>query len=443
MTDGKRADASWTFADQREAERKFTEVCGPLCTEAWLIEWSDHPSIPGKIQVHLRHHWTTSNGTDEIPVWLCDVNTSDQDTLKQTNDDLSEPDIDWDALFETTPNDSEISLFIDPDQFTSDNTYGHFEVGFRKFSFGRKPRLPDYESCFRGLTFSCQWDSNSPNDETYGWNAQYGKAGIVGLKRAQRMAEMLEKIHKIEKSLPSPPRSFGEYVAAMAKRLGLKSGFAGCRKECESVATQSSGTYGYVPLKDLELQNFVNQLIADRRQPFQYKQSPDAFPVSPDSGEANRRMSNRDEIRRLALAVSNGLNEYIEVHNKIFQESATFKSVVKNLFGRGASMPQLLDDSERLVPPWAAIYEDLEAFRRMSYLSLVPDQRSYFDLLSRYAMAIKETVHALVERQRLLNDGGRLTLESFQEKEQLYRSAVAQYVLIGQELNAAAPIIFD
>lgn len=154
-------------------------------------------------------------------------------------------------------------------------------------------------------------------------------------------------------------------------------------------------------------------------------------------------MSNRDEIRRLALAVSSSLNEYVEVHNKIFQKSATFKSVVKNLFGRGTSMSQLLDDSERLVPLWAAIHEDLEAFRRTSYLSLVPDQRSYFDLLSRYAMAIKETVLALVERQQLLNDGGRLTWELFQEKERLYTSAVAQYVLIGQELNAAAPIIFD
>ncbi len=59
-------------------------------------------------------------------------------------------------------------------------------------------------------------------------------------------------------------------------------------------------------------------------------------------------MSNRDEIRRLALAVSSSLNEYVEVHNKIFQKSATFKSVVKNLFGRGTSMSQLLDDSERL-----------------------------------------------------------------------------------------------
>jgi hypothetical protein len=160
-------------------------------------------------------------------------------------------------------------------------------------------------------------------------------------------------------------------------------------------------------------------------------------------------MSNRDEIRRLALAISSGLNEYVEVHNKIFQKSATFKSVVKNLFGRGTSMSQLLDDSERLIPLWAATQEQLEGFWHTSYLSLTPDERSYFDLLSRYARAIEETVYALVERQRLLDEGSRLgrnntlTWELIQDKERLYRSAVAQYVLIGRELNAAAPIIFD
>ena len=160
-------------------------------------------------------------------------------------------------------------------------------------------------------------------------------------------------------------------------------------------------------------------------------------------------MSNRDEIRRLALAVGNGLTASIEVHDKIIQKSATFKSLVKNLFGRAPTLSQLLDDSERLVPMWAAIHEQLEAFRRISYLSMTPDEQSYFDLLSRYVMAVKEAVRALVERQRLLNEisrrGGNIpmTWESFQEKERLYRSAVAEYMLIGRELNAAALMIFD
>lgn len=160
-------------------------------------------------------------------------------------------------------------------------------------------------------------------------------------------------------------------------------------------------------------------------------------------------MRNRDEIRRLALAVGEGLTAYIEVHNRIFKESATFKSMVKNLFGRGVPMAKLLEDSERLVPMWAAIQERLEAFRRMFYSSLTPDEKSYFNLLSGYAIAIMETVRALVDRQRLLYErsrGGRnnpMTWELFREKERQYESVVAEYMSIGRELNAAAPIIFD
>jgi hypothetical protein len=294
MFEGERGETNWTFLDQREAEKKFNEVCGPLCTEAWLISWTDHPSIRGKKQVYLRRHWTAFDGADETPTWLCDVNTRDEDTLKQTNEDLSDTQIDWDTLFDTTPDDSDIFLFVDPDQFTSDNTYGHFEVGFRKFTFGRNARFPDYESCFHGLTFSCQWDSNLPVGETYAWNVRYRNVGVVELKRAQHMAEMLEKIQRAEKSLPSRPRSFGEYVAVMTKGLGLKSDVAAYGEKCDSGERESPDTYAYPPLNGLELQNLVNQLIANRRQSEQNKRAPGILPISEDNaggGELSRRMT--------------------------------------------------------------------------------------------------------------------------------------------------------
>ena len=159
-------------------------------------------------------------------------------------------------------------------------------------------------------------------------------------------------------------------------------------------------------------------------------------------------MSKRDEIQRLAHAVNDGLSTYILVHDEIFREASTFKSVVKNLLGRAVPMSKLLEESEQLIPIWAAIQERLEAFRRVSYSSLTPEERAYFDLLSRYAAALTQTVHALVDRQRLLNEGSRggrknpMTWELFQEKERRYESAIAEYKVIGGKLNAAAPIIF-
>lgn len=159
-------------------------------------------------------------------------------------------------------------------------------------------------------------------------------------------------------------------------------------------------------------------------------------------------MNNRDEIQGLAHAVGDGLSAYIQVHDEIFREAATFKSLLKNLLGKAVPMSKLLEESEQLIPIWAAIQERLDAFRRVSHSSLTPDERAYFDLLSRYAAAVAQTVHALVDRQRLLNEGSRggrknpMTWQLYQERERRYESAIAEYKVIGGELNAAAPIIF-
>jgi hypothetical protein len=160
-------------------------------------------------------------------------------------------------------------------------------------------------------------------------------------------------------------------------------------------------------------------------------------------------MNHKEQIRQLALTVGRGSTAYVEVHDAIFREAASFKSVVKNLFGRGVPMSRLLADSEQLLPLWSRIQGDMEAFRHASYSSLGEDERTHFNLLSCYANAVTKTVTVLVDRQRLLNEGSRggannpMTWKAFQEKESLYKAAVAEYVAVGQELDEAAHIVFD
>ena len=57
----------------------------------------------------------------------------------------------------------------------------------------------------------------------------------------------------------------------------------------------------------------------------------------------------RDQIKNLAFMVNDGLTAYITVHDKIFKEAATFKSLLKNIFGRAGPMSQLLQDAEKLI----------------------------------------------------------------------------------------------
>jgi hypothetical protein len=154
------------------------------------------------------------------------------------------------------------------------------------------------------------------------------------------------------------------------------------------------------------------------------------------------------QIKELALTVSDSLSSYITVHDAIFRDAASFKSLLKNLFGRGVPMSKLLEDSERLLPQWEVIHQKVETFRHSNYSSLSKDEKCYFDILSRYVAAVRKTVAALIDRQRLMAEGSKsrannpMTLEAYKQKEKIYQTAVQEYTAIGQELNMAAPIIF-
>jgi hypothetical protein len=160
-------------------------------------------------------------------------------------------------------------------------------------------------------------------------------------------------------------------------------------------------------------------------------------------------MSRRDQIKELAMIVGNGLEVYVAIHDSIFREANTFKSFLKNLVGRGVPMSKLLEDSECLIPLWDAIHQKMETFRRSTYSSLSDDEACYFDVLLRYVAAVRRTTAALIDRQQLLNQGSKgrpnnpMTWKAFQQKEKIYESAIQEYMTIGEELNALAPIIFE
>jgi hypothetical protein len=160
-------------------------------------------------------------------------------------------------------------------------------------------------------------------------------------------------------------------------------------------------------------------------------------------------MSQRERIKNLALTVNGGLSAYIAVHNAIFEEAATVKSFLKNLSGRAVPMSKLLKDSEALVPLWDGLTARIEDFKSSEYHSLSPDERDFFDVLSRYVDALRNTVAALVDRQHLMNEGAKggreipMSWSAYQEKEALYQQAIKEYMAIGEELNAARPVVFD
>jgi len=131
----------------------------------------------------------------------------------------------------------------------------------------------------------------------------------------------------------------------------------------------------------------------------------------------------RSVINHLAKTVHNGLLEYIDVHNKIFKESSTFSSLLKNIFGRPVPMSQLLQDAEELIPKWEKINDTVSSFSQKTISKLDEDEKIFLEILNRYAKAVNDTVVALVERQKLLNERSKslknnpVNYEMYQESE--------------------------
>lgn len=87
LVDGEPAGEKWRFRDRQQAAAKFAEVCGPLCSEAWLIHWVDDASVRGRKEVVLERHWTLRGGIHVEPTSLGRVQVLDDDESLHEVDD--------------------------------------------------------------------------------------------------------------------------------------------------------------------------------------------------------------------------------------------------------------------------------------------------------------------------------------------------------------------
>jgi hypothetical protein len=160
-------------------------------------------------------------------------------------------------------------------------------------------------------------------------------------------------------------------------------------------------------------------------------------------------MNYKYQLRELSIIVNDGLNIYIKVHNEIHRESETFWSSVKNTYGMGVPMADLLKYSESLVPQWDLINLKMNEFKVDSYNNLTSNEKHYFDLLFSYVAALRNTVDLLVERQKFMDNGTNMFLPwilswmLFQKKRKAYQSSIENYCILGQKLNDSKYIVFN
>jgi hypothetical protein len=153
-------------------------------------------------------------------------------------------------------------------------------------------------------------------------------------------------------------------------------------------------------------------------------------------------MNNSIELLNLAKTVNIGLTNYINVHNLIFKESATFKSLIKNIFGKGISGEQLLNYSENLSPEWNEIFEELEKYKRDEYLNLNEIEKTFFNTLLSYSKSLRETINLLIKRQiflyqKSINNYNDITsYGNYDELHKEYELSIIRYRKIGEKLNS-------
>jgi hypothetical protein len=145
------------------------------------------------------------------------------------------------------------------------------------------------------------------------------------------------------------------------------------------------------------------------------------------------------ELQHLSAIVNKGLDSYISVHNQICNESATFMSLFKNIFGRGVSNEELLKYSENLKPEWINILNELEIYKEEKYSILNDVEADFFDKLFFYSKAVNQTIEIMIKKQSFLLDKSlNNTITSYENFEKInlgYEICITNYKRAGHNLK--------
>jgi len=113
---------------------------------------------------------------------------------------------------------------------------------------------------FNGLVFACQWDENNAHQPTYSWKTLYREVWKIERADAEKMFKMLRKVNRLRASKSA--RTFGEYVAFVAKALKIKLAL----REIDHSTPRLSYNYNeYVHVKNSEVANLIDEIVDEIR----------------------------------------------------------------------------------------------------------------------------------------------------------------------------------
>jgi hypothetical protein len=149
------------------------------------------------------------------------------------------------------------ALLISPRVVTrGDSIFPHGTLAVRTVHLDGEKISPPMDASFNGLVFAYQWDENNPGQPTYAWKTFYREVWMMEHADAEKMVKLLRRVKRISSSASA--RSFGEYVAFVAKALKIKRAL----KELDHSAPLSSYNFHeYVQIETSEVASVIDQIV--------------------------------------------------------------------------------------------------------------------------------------------------------------------------------------
>lgn len=158
-------------------------------------------------------------------------------------------------------NTKQYALLISPRVVTrGDSIFPHGTLTIRTVHLDGEKISPPMDASFNGLVFACQWDEKHLDKPTYSWKTLYREVWKIERADAEKMFKLLRKVNRLRSSKSA--RTFGEYVAFVAKALKIKLAL----REIDHSTPRLSYNYNeYVHVKNSEVANVIDKIVDEIR----------------------------------------------------------------------------------------------------------------------------------------------------------------------------------
>jgi len=145
-------------------------------------------------------------------------------------------------------------------------------------------------------------------------------------------------------------------------------------------------------------------------------------------------MNNKEILKETAVKVNALLTEYVEVHDKILKDAASFSSLFKHV-----NFKELYDDTITIHSKFYYKKEVISNMKDTMYDYLTRIEKEFFNCLSDYVDALIKTTEILSAQMKLLYDRSenkiKLSYKEYITVNKQYQESVGEYLKIGGRLN--------